>query len=108
VSPAEIEEVLFTHPGVQNVAVVGVPDKVMGEVGMAFVIPRQGARVDPQEAVDFCADRIAGFKVPRYVVVTPEFPMTPSGKVQKFKLQEHAKELLANGSVQRLEPRKKR
>ncbi|MCR4392117.1 MAG: long-chain-fatty-acid--CoA ligase [Candidatus Acetothermia bacterium] len=106
VYPAEVEEVLFTHPGIQNVAVVGVPDRVMGEVGMAFIIPRQGTHLDPQEVVDFCAHRIAGFKVPRYVVVATEFPMTPSGKVQKYKLVEQGRELIAQGKVRKLEPRK--
>lgn len=103
VYPAEVEEVLFQHPAVQNVAVVGVPDPVMGEVGMAFVIPRPGYSPDPQELVNFCARRIAAFKVPRFVLVTQEFPMTPSGKVQKYKLVELGRELLAQGRVKRLE-----
>ncbi len=106
VYPAEVEEVLFTHPAVQNVAVVGVPDRVMGEVGMAFIIPRDGYTVDPQEVVDFCAQKIAAFKVPRYVVVGREFPMTASGKVQKYKLAEQGRELVASGAVPKLEPRK--
>ncbi len=106
VYPAEVEEVLFTHPDVQNVSVVGVPDPVMGEVGMAFLIPREGHTPDPQEVVDFCARRIAAFKVPRYVVVGHEFPMTSSGKVQKYKLAERGKELVASGAARRLEPRK--
>ncbi len=106
VYPAEVEEVLFTHPGVQNVAVVGVPDPVMGEVGMAFLIPREGHTLDPQEVVDFCARQIAAFKVPRYVIVGQEFPMTSSGKVQKYKLAERGKELIASGATTRLEPRK--
>ncbi len=108
VYPAEIEEVLFTHPGIQNVAVIGVPDEVMGEVAMAFVIPRQGHNVEPQEVAEFCARRVAGFKVPRYVHVTEEFPMTPSGKVQKFRLRETSAELIDSGRVQKLEVRKKR
>lgn len=106
VYPAEVEEVLFTHPDVQNVSVVGVPDPVMGEVGMAFLIPREGHTPDLQEVVDFCARRIAAFKVPRYVVVGHEFPMTSSGKVQKYKLAERGKELVASGAARRLEPRK--
>jgi len=106
VYPAEIEEVLFTHPAVQNVSVVGVPDPVMGEVGMAFIIPRDGHALDPQEVVDFCARQIAAFKVPRYVIVGQDFPMTSSGKVQKYKLAERGRELVASGQAQRLEPRK--
>ncbi len=108
VYPAEIEEVLFTHPGVQNVAVIGVPDEVMGEVAMAFIIPREGHTVEPQQVAEFCAQRVAGFKVPRYVVVAPEFPMTPSGKVQKFRLREQGAELIDSGRLQKLEVLKKR
>ena len=107
VYPAEVEEVLFTHPAVQNVSVVGVPDPVFGEVGMAFIIPRAGHNPDPQEIVDFCAQRIAAFKVPRYIGVGMDFPMTASGKVQKYKLQEIGKQLVAEGKVKRTEPSKK-
>ncbi len=106
VYPAEVEEVLYQHPAVQNVAVVGVPDSVMGEVGMAFVIPRPGHNPDPQEIVNFCAERIAAFKVPRYVLMRSEFPMTASGKVQKYKLAELGRELIAAGKVKKLEPAK--
>ncbi len=107
VYPAELEELLYTHPAVQTVAVVGVPDQVMGEVGMAFIIPREGADISPQEIVDFCARQVAGFKVPRYVVITEEFPMTPSGKVQKFKLREWGERLIREGKVEKLAPSKK-
>jgi fatty-acyl-CoA synthase len=107
VYPAEVEEVLFAHQAVQNVAVVGVPDPVMGEVGMAFIIPRAGEEAIPQDIIDFCAKRIAGFKVPRYVVITPDFPMTPSGKVQKYKLAEIARDLIAQGKVPKLEPKRR-
>lgn len=106
VYPAEVEEVLFTHPGVQNVSVVGVPDPVMGEVGMAFITPRDGYVVDPQEVVDFCARQIAAFKVPRYVIVGEELPMTSSGKVQKYRLAARGQELVSAGQARRLEPRK--
>ncbi len=107
VYPAEIEDVLFTHPSVQNVTVIGVPDDVMGEVSMAFVIPRKGHDLKPQQVADFCAERVAGFKVPRYVAVTSEFPMTPSGKVQKFKLKEEAERLVKEGVVHKLDTRKR-
>jgi len=93
---------------VQSAAVVGVPDEVMGEVGMAFIIPKQGAELSPQEIVDFCGQRVAGFKVPRYVVITGEFPMTPSGKVQKFKLRELGEHLIREGVVEKLSPTKRR
>ncbi|MEA3238956.1 MAG: long-chain-fatty-acid--CoA ligase, partial [Candidatus Bipolaricaulota bacterium] len=102
VYPAEIEEYLFTHPKVQNVSVVGIPDKVMGEVAVAYIIPREGVSIDLQEIVDYCAGEIANFKVPRYVAIVDEFPMTQSGKIQKFHLQEKTKDLLAAGRLTKL------
>ncbi len=107
VYPAEIEEYLFTHPKVQNVSVVGVPDEVMGEVAIAHIIPREGMTIDPQEIVDYCMEKIANFKVPRYVEIVDEFPMTQSGKIQKFRLREVAKEVLEAGRLQKLKPAKK-
>ncbi|HCP32183.1 TPA: AMP-binding protein [Candidatus Acetothermia bacterium] len=107
VYPAEIEEYLFTHPKVQNVSVVGVPDEVMGEVAIAHIIPRKGMAINPQEIVDYCMGKIANFKVPRYVEIVDEFPMTQSGKIQKFHLREVAKEALEAGRLQKLKPAKK-
>jgi fatty-acyl-CoA synthase len=107
VYPAEIEEYLFTHPKVQNVSVIGVSDSVMGEVAAAFVIPRAGARIDPQELVDFCVGQIANFKVPRYVETVDALPMTQSGKIQKFRLREIAKDAMDAGRMKKLAPSKK-
>jgi fatty-acyl-CoA synthase len=107
VYPAEIEEYLFTHPSVQNVSVIGMPDSVMGEVAVAYIIPREGRTVDPQEIVDFCVGEIANFKVPRYVQVVEEFPMTQSGKIQKFLLREIAQKSMDAGHMQQLRPSKK-
>jgi len=107
VYPAEIEEYLFTHPKVQNVSVVGVPDDVMGEVAIAYIIPREGVSIDPQEIVDYCAGKIANFKVPRYVEIVDEFPMTQSGKIQKFRLREMAREALEVGRLIKLKPSKR-
>jgi len=106
VYPAEIEEYLFTHPKVQNVSVVGVEDDTMGEVAIAYVIPRDGATVDPQEIVDYCVGKIANFKVPRYVELVDRFPMTQSGKVQKFRLREATQEALQAGRLTKLTPNK--
>jgi len=106
VYPAEIEEYLFTHPKVQNVSVIGMADQVMGEVAVAYIIPREGRNIDPQEIVDFCAGEIANFKVPRYVQIVDEFPMTQSGKIQKFRLREIAKESMDGGRMQKLSPSK--
>jgi len=106
VYPAEIEEYLFTHPKVQNVSVIGVDDNVMGEVAVACVIPRLGVTIDPQEIVDFCAGKIANFKVPRYVAIMDHFPTTQSGKIQKFLLSEQAEQLVSTGALIKLSPRK--
>lgn len=106
VYPAEIEEYLFTNPKVQNVSVVGVPDEVMGEVAIAYIIPREGVSIYQQEIVDFCMGKIANFKVPRYVEIVEEFPMTQSGKIQKFRLREIAKAALEAGRLQKLKPTK--
>lgn len=107
VYPAEIEEYLFTHPKVQNVSVIGVPDDMMGEVAIAYVIPRDGMTIHPQEIVDYCAGEIANFKVPRYVEVVDQLPITQSGKVQKFRLREAAQEALQAGKLRKLVPSKK-
>jgi len=106
VYPAEIEEYLFTHPKVQNVSVIGVPDAVMGEVAAAYIVPRDGATLEPQEIVDFCAGEIANFKVPRYIVLLDALPMTQSGKVQKFRLREIAQEAFDHGEMTKVSPSK--
>ena len=92
--PREVEEVLFEHPGVASVQVVGVPDARMGEELAAFVVVRAGASVDEDDLRQFCRSRLARFKVPRHVCFTDEFPMTVTGKVQKFRLREEAIERL--------------
>ena len=106
VYPAEIEEYLFTHPKVQNVSVIGAPDEVMGEVAVAYIIPREGVSIDPQEIVDYCAGKIANFKVPRYVQIVDEFPMTQSGKIQKFHLREMLSQAMKEGKLKKLKPSK--
>ncbi len=88
--PREIEEFLYTHPKVADVQVIGVPDERYGEEVMAWVLPRPDASVDPDEIREFCRGRIAHYKVPRYVKLTDEFPMTVTGKVQKFRMREIA------------------
>ena len=107
VYPAEIEEYLFTHSKVQNVTVVGAPDDVMGEVAVAYVIPHDGMTIDPAEIVAYCVGKIANFKVPRYVEIVEQFPMTQSGKVQKFLLRQAAQEALQAGRLTKLKPKKK-
>jgi fatty-acyl-CoA synthase len=95
VYPREIEEFLYTHPDVVDVQVIGVPDARYGEEIMAWIKLREGAEPLTVDAVrEFCRDRIAHYKVPRYVHVTDDFPMTVTGKVQKYLMREQAIELL--------------
>jgi fatty-acyl-CoA synthase len=88
--PREIEEFLYTHPQIADVQVIGVPDERYGEELMAWVIPRPGASLSEDEVREFCRGRIAHFKVPRYIKFVDAFPMTVTGKVQKFKMRESA------------------
>jgi fatty-acyl-CoA synthase len=88
--PREIEELLFQHPAVASVQVIGVPDQRMGEELMAWVVLRDGAEASEDDLRTFCRERVAHFKVPRYIKFTTEFPMTVTGKVQKFKMREMA------------------
>jgi fatty-acyl-CoA synthase len=90
VYPREIEEFLYAHPDVSDVSVVGVPDERFGEELCAFVVTRGGASLTEDEVRDFCRESLAHFKVPRYVVFTDGFPMTVTGKVQKYKMREDA------------------
>ncbi|GAB3806167.1 acyl-CoA synthetase [Micromonospora zhanjiangensis] len=85
--PAEVEDALYRHPAVAECAVIGVPDAHWGEVGRAVVVARTGAEPEPAELLDFLADRIARFKVPKSVVFTDVLPRTASGKVVKSDLR---------------------
>ncbi len=93
VAPADVERVLLLRDDVAQVAVVAVPDERLGEVGMAFVVARPGCTVEPAEVVAWCRDRIANYKVPRYVHLVAALPVNASGKVQKFALREQARQL---------------
>ncbi len=88
VYPREIEEFLYRHPKVQDVQVIGVPDEKYGEELCAWIKLRDGADANADEIKAFCKDQIAHFKVPRYVRFVDEFPMTVTGKIQKFKMRE--------------------
>jgi acyl-CoA synthetase (AMP-forming)/AMP-acid ligase II len=85
--PAEIEGELLTHPAIAQVADVGAPDERMGEVGVAFVVPRAGASVEPDEVIAWSRQRMANYKVPRRVEVVDSLPLNASGKVLKFELR---------------------
>ena len=93
VYPREIEEFLYTMDGVRDVQVVGVPSSRYGEEVGAFVILKEGYDYAPEDIRDFCRGKIARYKTPKYVAFVDEYPMTASGKVQKYKLREMAAEL---------------
>jgi HIP---CoA ligase len=92
--PAEIEGLMLEHPDVAQVAIVGVPDARMGEVGMAFVVPTVGHEVHPDGVLAWSRQHMANFKVPRYLEVVDALPLNASGKVLKFELRERAKEII--------------
>jgi len=92
--PAEIEAQLTKHPGILHAAVIGVPDERMGEVGWAYVIPKPGQSLEPEEVIDYAREHLANFKVPRRVLIVDELPRNPSMKVLKFELRKQALELL--------------
>jgi acyl-CoA synthetase (AMP-forming)/AMP-acid ligase II len=89
--PAEIENIMHNLPDVRQVAVIGVPDERMGEVGMAFVVPAAGAHPTPDGIIAWCRDNMANYKVPRYVEIVDALPMNAVGKVTKFELRERAR-----------------
>src|SRR5690606_17122972 len=88
--PREIEELLYTHPKIQDVQITGVPDEKYGEQVAAFIRVQEGETLTPEEVRSFCEGKIARYKIPRYVLLVDEYPMTASGKIQKFRLREMA------------------
>ncbi|MFS2207843.1 AMP-binding protein [Variovorax sp. Varisp36] len=92
--PREIEEFLYRHPKVQDVQVVGLPDKKYGEELCAWIIVKPGQTATDTEIRDFCKGQIAHYKVPKYIQFVTEFPMTVTGKIQKFKIRDAMTEQL--------------
>ena len=90
VYPREVEEYLLKMEGVADVQVVAVPSRRYGEEVGAFLIPQEGADIAPEDVRDYCRGKIAWYKIPRYVAVVEGFPLTASGKIQKYKLREMA------------------
>jgi fatty-acyl-CoA synthase len=88
--PREIEEFLYTHPRISDVQVYGVPDRKYGEQVMAAIVLKKGVEMTEDEVKEFCRGKIANYKVPKYVKFVDSYPMTASGKIQKFKLRELA------------------
>lgn len=92
--PRELEEFFYTHPAISDVQVIGVPDQKFGEEVMAWVKLHEGASLTEEELKDFCKGKIAHYKVPRYFKFTQAFPMTVTGKIQKFKMRDQSIEEL--------------
>jgi fatty-acyl-CoA synthase len=99
--PAEIEIALTEHPSIKQAYVVGVPHERLGEVGFAFVEPVAGSSLDQQQVVAFCRDRLADYKVPRFVELVSDWPLTATGKIERFRLSETGRELAADRSTSR-------
>ncbi|NMB85140.1 MAG: AMP-binding protein, partial [Methanothrix sp.] len=100
--PREIEEFLYTHPAISDVQVIGVPDVKYGEELMAWIKLKKGAFATPEEIKAFCKGKIAHFKIPRYIKFVDDFPMTVSGKIQKFKMREMSIEELGLEEVAKM------
>ena len=96
--PAEIENMMSAHPSIASVAVVGVPDERLGEVGMAFVVPTTGADVDAEALIAWCREQMANYKVPRYIEVVDALPLNASNKVMKFELAARGRDQVLGGS----------
>lgn len=98
VYPREVEEFLYQHPAILDVQVIGVPDKKYGEVVMAWIILKEGETLTEEEVKEYCKGQISHFKIPRYVQFTKEYPMTASGKIQKFKLKEQSIDVISEST----------
>ena len=92
--PKEIEEFIYTHPKVQDVQVIGVPDKKYGEEAYAAIILKEGETMTEEEMRKYITDHMARHKVPRYITFTDSFPMNAAGKILKYKMREDAAKAL--------------
>jgi fatty-acyl-CoA synthase len=98
VYPREVEEFLYTHPAIAEVQVFGVPDVRMGEVVCAWIQLKDGESLTQDDVRSFCHGQITHFKVPTYIRFVDEYPMTVTGKIQKFKMSELMAEDLADAA----------
>jgi fatty-acyl-CoA synthase len=96
--PREIEEFLYHMEGIKDIQVAAVPSEKYGEEVGAFIILKEGVQLTPEEVKDFCRGKIARHKIPSHVFFIDAFPLTGSGKIQKFKLKDVAQQLLASQS----------
>jgi len=104
VYPREIEELLIQHPKILDVTVVGVPDRELGEVVAALVVPKKDVALKEEEVVDFLYGNVASAKVPRYVLIVDSFPVSGRGKVLKYVIREELKKKLQAGELKRVIP----
>jgi len=88
VFPLEVEEIIHEHPKVEDVCIIGVPDEEWGSTIRAVVQPKEGENIEEQEIIEFCRDKLAGYKIPRSVVFVNELPLSPVGKVLRAKIRE--------------------
>lgn len=100
ISPKEVEDFLYLMPGVQDVQVVAVKSPRYGEDVGAFIIPKEGYQIETEDVRDFCMNKIARYKIPRYVFSVKEYPLTGSGKIQKFKLREMILEMCTERGIE--------
>jgi fatty-acyl-CoA synthase len=100
ISPKEVEDYLYRMPGVKDVQVVAVASKRYGEDVGAFIIQKEGYELTTQDVRDYCREHIAKYKIPRYVFFVEEYPMTGSGKIQKYRLREMALELCSRQGIE--------
>jgi len=98
--PREIEEFLYKMPGIKDVQVAAVPSKKYGEAVGAFIILEEGVKMEPEDVQDFCRGKIARYKIPKYVFFIDQFPLTGSGKIQKFKLKEMSLKLCEQQGIE--------
>ena len=99
ISPREIEELLYGHPAISDVQVIGVPHARYGEEVCAWIVPRAGADIDAAAVLAFCSGRLAHYKVPRHIRFVDAFPKTASGKVQKFVLRQWEQDRARNDAI---------
>ena len=98
--PREIEEFLYHYPGIKDVQVAGIPSKKYGEEVGAFIIPHEGADLHESDIKEYCKGKIARYKIPKYILFVEGFPLTGSGKIQKFKLKDIGLQMLKEQGVE--------
>jgi fatty-acyl-CoA synthase len=101
--PREVEEFLYTHPAIEDAQVIGVPSETYGEEVMAWVKPRAGTRLEGAELTAFCRGKIATYKIPAYWKFVDSYPMTVTGKIQKYRMREISIEDLGLGDAAKIE-----